>query len=70
MKYNLKNFPNVHEYQYRKKVHDWIEGFKKELLEMQLESEQWLPKHRAKNKVKGEYVELALIELVNKILGE
>lgn len=33
MKTNLKNFPDVHEYFYRKQVHDWKEAFEKELHE-------------------------------------
>jgi hypothetical protein len=33
MKTNLKSFPDVHEWYYRKKVHDWKEAFAKELRE-------------------------------------
>jgi len=64
MRYNLKNFPDVHHFDVEScaKMHRWKEGFERELREMiptpQSRFPNWSP------------YELVTIKLIREVLGE
>jgi len=41
VKYNLKRFPDVHQWFYRKQVDEWKKGFEAELREIKNNPEEW-----------------------------
>jgi len=59
MKFNLKNRPNPHDYQYRKKVKEWFEGFEKELREILDDLKECPTEH-----------EFLMMSFIKEILGE